>query len=114
MSPSMGWSWTICGWSDEPPAAPGGLASPSGGLVLVVQSDFVDFDTILVMPLASVGAMQPTRDVNPIVDVNGRNYIVMGQQITAVLATELRERVAFLPDIEDKVVRAIDRMLTNS
>lgn len=84
-----------------------------GRLVLVVQSDFVDFDTILVMPLAHVGAMRPTKDVNPLVAVEGRNYIVMGQQITAILATELRERVAHLPDIEDKVVKVIDRMLTN-
>lgn len=84
-----------------------------GRLVLVVQSDFVDFDTIPVMPLVSAGSMRPTRDVNPLVDVDGRSYIVVGQQITAVLATELRERVAHLPDIEDKVVKAIDRMLTN-
>ena len=85
-----------------------------GRLVLVVQSDFVEFDTVLVMPLASLGTMRPTRDVNPLVEVDGRSYIVMGQQITAVLAAELRERVAHLPDIEDKVVKAIDRMLTNS
>jgi len=85
-----------------------------GRLVLVVQSDFVDFDTILVMPLASVGAMLPTADVNPMVEVEGRTYIVVGQQITAVLARELRERVAHLPDIENVIVKAIDRMLTNS
>jgi hypothetical protein len=52
--------------------------------------------------------------VNPVVEVEGRSYIVAGQQITAVPATELRERVVHLPDIEDKVVKAIDRMLTNS
>jgi hypothetical protein len=85
-----------------------------GRLVLVVQSDFVAFDTILVMPLASLGTMRPTRDVNPIVEVEGRNYIVMGQQITAVLATELRERVTHLPGVEDEVIKALDRMLTNS
>jgi hypothetical protein len=64
-----------------------------GRLVLVVQSDFVDFDTILMMPLAPLGAMRPTRDVHPLVEVEGRNNILVGQQITAVLATELRERV---------------------
>jgi hypothetical protein len=79
-----------------------------------VPSDFVDFDTILVMPLTSLGTMRPTRDVNPVVEVQGRGYIVVEQQITAVLATELRERVVHLPDIEDKVVKAINRMLTNS
>lgn len=85
-----------------------------GRLVLVVQSDFVDFDTILVMPLVALGTMRPTGDVNPLIEVEGRTYIVLGQQITAVLARELRERVAHMPDIEEKVVKAIDRMLTNS
>jgi CcdB protein len=85
-----------------------------GRLVLVVQSDFVDFDTILVVPLANLGTMRPTRDVNLLIEVEGRSYLVVGQQITAVLATDLRERVVHLPDIEDKVVKAIDRMLTNS
>ena len=77
-----------------------------------MQSDFVDFDTIRVTPLASVSTMRPARDANPL--VGGRSYVVVRRQITAVLATELRERVAHLPDIEDKVVRAIDRLLTNS
>ncbi|HUB47047.1 MAG TPA: hypothetical protein VMB73_18855, partial [Acetobacteraceae bacterium] len=51
-----------------------------GRLVLVVQSDFVDFDTILVMPLANLGTMRPTRDVNLLIEVEGRSYLVVGQQ----------------------------------
>jgi hypothetical protein len=113
-SPNAAWSLTTCVWSDGPPAPPGGLARPPRTARVGGTVRFVDFDTTLVMPLVKLGTLRLIRDVNPLIEVEGLTYIVLAQQITAVLTTELRDRVAHAPDIEDKVVKAIDRMLTNS
>jgi toxin CcdB len=85
-----------------------------GQLVMNVQSDLLGIDTFVVVPLVRVGNVQPTETINPVIEVDGQPYLLLAQQISAVRANDLREAVAYLPETEGVVVRALDRLLTTS
>lgn len=83
-----------------------------GRLVLNVQSDLVDLSTFVVVPLIAADSHKPVEGINPVLEVVGALYMLLTQQITAIKASDLRDRVAHLPHTEDVVVKALDRLLT--
>jgi toxin CcdB len=85
-----------------------------GRLVLNVQSDLLSIGTFVVVPLVPADSFIPVEGINPTVEVAGARYILIMQQITAIKASEMRERVAYLPETESMVVKALDRLLTTA
>jgi hypothetical protein len=85
-----------------------------GRLVLNVQSDLLSIGTFVVVPLVPADSFKPVEGINPILEVAGARYLPIMQQITAIKSSEMRKRVAYLPEVEGVVVKALDRLLTTA
>jgi len=83
-------------------------------LVLNVQSDLLRIGTCVVVPLIQADSFKPVEGINPVLEVAGLRYLLMTQQLTAIRASDMRERVAYLPDAEGVVVKALGRLLTTT
>lgn len=84
-------------------------------LLLDVQADVLGrLATRVVVPLTTVkryGARPMTR-LNPVVAVRGVSYVLLFQELAAVPASALGERVGSLAEQRDELVRAVDLLFT--
>lgn len=92
--------------------------NPRGGtypLLVDIQADVLSrLATRVVVPLVTVkryGARPMTR-LNPVVTVRGISYVLAFQELAAIPASALGERVGSLAEQRDDLVRAIDLLFT--
>ena len=52
------------------------------------------------------------RDLNPVVQIDDEDYVVMTQELAAVPRSDLRRKIGSLSDQRDEIVRALDVLLT--
>jgi toxin CcdB len=88
--------------------------SESGGYLLDVQCDYLSrLSTRVVVPLMRESdAPPPARDLNPVFHISGANYVMMTQYMAAVSQSELKSRVGSLAAAQDRIVKAIDMLLS--
>lgn len=87
---------------------------PTGGLVVILQSDLLDqLQTRVVAPLvpaSSVGRVMTS--LNPSVTLGEETYLVMPQLAATLSLAELGEKVGSLSMMHDAIVRAADALLS--
>jgi len=84
----------------------------SGGYVVDVQADLLDqLPTRVVVPLLPHGVIKVVRDLNPIVRIDDKEFILVTQQMSAVPRSILRRRVGSLAEWRDEIIRALDVLL---
>jgi len=84
-------------------------------LLLDVQSDIVDvLGTRVVVPLRTKASMKgrTIRVLTPILDVEGKAYVMDTPQMAGVARSALGQRVADLSGKGDEILAAIDLLLT--
>jgi toxin CcdB len=83
------------------------------GYVVDVQADLLEqLATRVVIPLVPRGTSMVVRDLNPVARIDGRDYVVMTQELAAVARSLLRRKVGSLADRRDEISRALDVLLT--
>ena len=86
---------------------------PGEGYVVDVQASLLDeLSTRVVIPLLPADVGGTIRDLNPVVDIDGRPFVVMTQELSAVPLTLLRRSVGSLDAWRNEIVRALDVLLT--
>ena len=93
------------------------FALPNGqGYVVDVQSDHASAElrTRVVVPLIPVDALgKPIKNLNPVIRVDGRDYVFIAQSLATLTVSELGERVGSLKaDYGDHFAYALDILLT--
>ena len=83
-------------------------------LVVDCQADLLDeLKTRVVLPLiAESEAPKPARHLNPVFDVGGERYVLMTQFLSAVEVRELGRKVGSLAEDGERVLGALDFLLT--
>jgi toxin CcdB len=83
-----------------------------GMLVVDLQTDLIGLDaTRIVAPLREEGAYARFPGLTPSVALNGRRWIVRLQELAAVPAGELRDRVGSLAELRDELKRGLDILI---
>jgi toxin CcdB len=86
-------------------------------LLLDVQADLLShLDTRVVVPLATKRkyAARPLRIVNPIVIIDGVEYVAVFQELAAIAASELGEIEGSATKHRTELIAALDFMFTGS
>lgn len=93
-----------------------GAKSPAVPFVLVIQSNrFRDSNRRVVVPLlAAQSFRQPDNDVGPHFVVAGQEVVLDPLQVTNVPARGLGPVVASLADHEDRIIMAMDALLSRA
>jgi len=88
--------------------------TPGGVIVLDVQADLLDnLGTRVVVPLLpKAEAPIPLKDLNPIFDVAGSQYVMVTQAMASVPAKSLRTLIASLGEHQDVITRALDMLFS--
>jgi len=78
--------------------------------VLILQSDFADTgnDRVVAFLFPRPAAPGVVGRLTPIVEVNGRPFIVLFSSLTSLPATSLRAPVDNLASYRDKLIEALD------
>ena len=86
----------------------------AAGYLLDCQSDLLaGLNTRFVVPLLSVEeAPPPAARLNPVLTVEGVGQVMVTQFAAAVMKTELGERVASQAEHADRIVGALDVLIT--
>lgn len=81
-----------------------------GELALDVQTDLLeDFDSRVVVPLMLPGTAPVThRRLNPTIQIDGRDYVMVSQFVIAVDRSELGRPIANAKDRYDSIKAAFD------
>ena len=83
------------------------------GFVVDVQATLLDaLSTRVVIPLLPADSGPTIRDLNPVVDIGGRPFVMMTQELSAVPRVLLKRSVGSLDAWRDEIVRALDVLLT--
>jgi toxin CcdB len=86
------------------------------GYIVDVQSDHASAKvrTRVVVPLVPVDVLgQPITDLNPIVHIDGRDYVFVAQSLATLTLPEMGQRVASLMNEHgDEFAYALDILLT--
>ena len=80
-----------------------------------IQSSFFDvLDTRLVVPLSSASNFNdhPIKDLNPVLNFNGVEYVVLTQQMAAIRSKNLGKQVGDASAIRKEMLAAIDLLIT--
>ena len=92
--------------------------NPRGGaypLLLDVQADLLErLATRVVVPLVTAkrhGARPITR-LNPVVKLEGKDYVVLFQELASIPTSALGDRVGSLADRRPELVAAVDLLFT--
>lgn len=88
--------------------------TPSGkGFLINVQADAMShFNTRVVVPLLPIDeAPRPANTLNPLFDIDGKQYSMVTQYMAAVPVKELKNAVFSVSDRHDDIVAAIDLLL---
>ncbi|MFN7222964.1 MAG: CcdB family protein [Paracoccaceae bacterium] len=84
----------------------------SGLLVVDLQTDLIGIDASrIVAPLREAGRYAAFPGLTPLVEVEGRQWIVRVQELAAVPGTELRQPVGTLAQSRDALKRALDILI---
>lgn len=84
----------------------------SGILVVDLQTDLLGIDASrIVAPLREEGAVAAFPGLTPVVQVDGKGWIVRVQELAAVPGSELRHRVGSLREDRDRLKRALDILI---
>jgi len=83
-------------------------------MVVDVQSDFLSpLNMRVVIPLFPEGSVsKPIRDLNPVFEVNGKNYTLLPQFMASVELLALKRPIASLAGHWDEITRALDLLFT--
>jgi toxin CcdB len=83
---------------------------PGSGLVVNLQSDFLDWlNTRLVAPLVPLAAAPPpAQHLNPVFAMEGDAFVMLTQSMAAVPVAALGGAVADLSVHQDEITRAVD------
>jgi len=83
------------------------------GYVLDVQAKLLDsLKTRIVVPLVlEADAPPPIKDLNPVFELHGKQYVMVTQALAAVPLKELRKAELSLDAHHDKILRALDILL---
>jgi toxin CcdB len=84
------------------------------GLLVDVQSNLLDeLRTRVVIPLLrQEDAPKPIKTLNPCIQIDNQNYVLLTQNIASVPQTDLGELVGTAMTQRDTIIRAIDTMLS--
>jgi toxin CcdB len=83
-----------------------------GLMVVDLQTDLIGLDaTRLVAPLRAEGAYARFPGLTPVVELDGRRWIVRLQETAAVPAAELQARVGSLASARDALKRGLDVLI---
>jgi toxin CcdB len=84
-----------------------------GGLLVVdLQTDLIGIDASrITAPLREKGRYAAFPGLTPTVEVEGQSWIVRVQELAAVPAAELRDRVGTLAHHRDALKRALDILI---
>lgn len=83
-----------------------------GLLVVDLQTDLIGIAASrIVAPLREAGRYAAFPGLTPAVVVDGQNWIVRVQELAAVPAAELRDRVGTLAEHRDALKRALDILI---
>lgn len=85
-----------------------------GALVIDCQADLLDgLKTRVVVPLiAESDAPKPARMLNPVFQIGGEKFVLMAQFLSAVEVRELGAKVGSLDSQGERVLGALDFLLT--
>ena len=85
-----------------------------GGLVVDCQADLLDgLTTRVVAPLlAESEAPTPARHLNPVFEARGERYVLMAQFLSAVEVGELGRKVGSLTGDGERVLEALDFLIS--
>lgn len=86
----------------------------SGTLVVDCQADLLaDLKTRVVAPLLPADkAPPPMRNLNPVFEVGGERFVLIAQMLSAVEVRELGEKVASLDGESERVLGALDFLVS--
>ena len=81
--------------------------------VIVLQHAFFDdMPTRVVAPLVVIGAMLPRRRLNPVVTVDGTGFYFSPTELASISLRYLRAPIANLEADRDRIIAAMDLLLT--
>ncbi|MGB7404643.1 MAG: CcdB family protein [Pacificimonas sp.] len=85
-----------------------------GSLVMDCQSPILHgLDTTLVVPLEIEGRIRsPFSRMNPVLEINGSQMVLYPQGMATIPTSELSEPVADLEEQRDRIIGAIDVLIT--
>ncbi len=83
------------------------------GYIVDIQADFPSrLATRIVAPLLPEDAvLKPIRDLDPVLELLGRRYVMVTRAIASIPGCKLKRSVASLNDRHDQVTRALDTLL---
>lgn len=86
----------------------------TGGYLLDIQCDYLSrLATRVVVPLQpEEDAPPPARDLNPVFQIAGADYVMMTQYMAAVSQKELKRRAGSLVAAQDRIMKAIDMLFS--
>lgn len=91
---------------------PGSRTSKQAPFLVEVQGRFVDtLSTCVVIPLVCPAYFTGANVLNPVIVVNGDEYLLSTAEITAVLRSILGKPVASVLAQRSEIIAAIDRLL---
>jgi toxin CcdB len=84
-----------------------------GEMVVVLQHDYLsDLKGRLVAPMLAAAQMKPVERIHVAVELDGAQYFVVMDQLTAVPASSMGRKMGSLIAFEYRLKNAIDRMFT--
>ena len=89
-----------------------GVGAEEGYVVGVQAPLLYDLATRIVIPLLPRDTTLAVRELNPTVDVGGRSFMLMTQELAAIPSSLLRQPVVSLADRRDDITRALDTLFT--
>lgn len=89
-------------------------APPSGPPVVLIQSDLLDsMPTRVAIPLIDIARSDMTfKALTPVVHLNGIRYLLAPQVVATFTLAELGKKIGTLSDQNDRIIRAIDALLS--
>jgi toxin CcdB len=85
---------------------------PDGTLVVDLQTDLIGLDaTRIVAPLREEGVHAGFTGLTPVVEIEGKRWIVRLQELAAVPGAELGARVGSLGALRDELKRGLDVLI---
>ncbi len=83
----------------------------SGTYVVDVQAPLLDgLATRVVIPLLPRETTPAVRELNPVVEIGDRSFVLMTQELAAIPRSLLRQPVASLTHRRDDITRALDTL----
>jgi len=91
-----------------------GLSSLPTPFLIDLQDDIIDnLSTRVVAPLIPADEVhKKIRILNPVIDVNGEEYVMMTHLLAAIPASELLTKVANMTKQRDDIIAALDFLFT--